>query len=196
MLHDPTRHEPLLPIAWDEQRVRKTIAHIVSDTEQHFSPERYWPLHPRDVEGDEDPNQLVGNLYYGACGVIWALHHLQTVGAAHLSRSYLGNLDDLLPTSRTNNAACKGAFGRAAARLWSAEQRRACGPRAQRGSTTDSPRLFERSEQSERSEFGGGAGRPSSTGQSERSADRSSEALQPARTRLCCANRGVQSKVE
>ena len=90
---------------------------------------------------------------------------------------------------------CKGAFGLAAARLWSAEQRRDCGPRAQRGSITDSPRLFERSERSERSEFGGGAARPSSAGESERSADRSSEALRPARTRLCCAKRGAQGRV-
>ena len=87
MLHDPTRHESLLAIAWDEESVGQTIADIVSDTEQHHSPERYWPLHPRDVEGNEDPNRLVGNLYYGACGVIWALHHLQALGAVRLSRS-------------------------------------------------------------------------------------------------------------
>ena len=100
MLHDPARHERLQPIAWDEHRVRATINHIVRDTEQHFSPERYWPLHPRDVEGDEDPNQIVGNLYYGACGVIWALHHLQAMGAVRLSRSYLENLGDLLLCNR------------------------------------------------------------------------------------------------
>ena len=100
MLHDPARHERLQPIAWDEHRVRATINHIVRDTEQHFSPERYWPLHPRDVEGDEDPNQIVGNLYYGACGVIWALHHLQAMGAVRLSRSYLENLGDLLLRNR------------------------------------------------------------------------------------------------
>ena len=31
MLHDPARHERLLPIAWDEHRVRETINHIVRD---------------------------------------------------------------------------------------------------------------------------------------------------------------------
>ena len=100
MLHDPTRHESLLPIAWDEQQVRASIEHVVSDTEQHFSPERYWPVHPRDVEGNEDPNQPATSLYYGACGVIWALRYLQTVGAVRLSRSYLGGLDDLLLRNR------------------------------------------------------------------------------------------------
>ena len=32
MLHDPARHEALLPIAWDEPRVRATIARIVDAT--------------------------------------------------------------------------------------------------------------------------------------------------------------------
>ena len=66
-------------------------------------------------------------------------------------------------------------------------------PRAQRASSTDSSRLFERSERSERSEFCDGATRPSIAGESARSADRRSEALRPARTRLCrtdnCTNK-------
>ena len=57
----------------------------------------------------------------------------------------------------------------------------ACGPRAQRESSTDSSQLFERSERSERSEFCDGAARPSSAGKSKRSVDRTGEALQPAR---------------
>jgi len=56
----------------------------------------------------------------------------------------------------------KGAGGLPAARLCAAEKRRARGPRAQRASLSDSPRLFERSERSSRSEFCGGATRPSS----------------------------------
>ncbi len=75
------------------------------------------------------------------------------------------------------------------------ERREAQGswPRAQRASSTDSSRLFERSERSERSEFRDGAARPSIAGQSARSADRSSEALRPARTRLCRADLSPQS---
>jgi hypothetical protein len=76
------------------------------------------------------------------------------------------------------------------------ERREAQGswPRAQRELSTDSSQLFERSERSERSEFCDGATRPSIAGESERSADRSSEAPRPARTRLCRPDHGAQSK--
>ncbi len=80
---------------------------------------------------------------------------------------------------------------------WSAplERREAQGswPRAQRASTTISSRLYECSERSERSEFCDGAMSTSIAGQSERSADRSSEARKPARTRLCRADRDTHS---
>ena len=72
---------------------------------------------------------------------------------------------------------------------WSAplERRAAQGlwPRAQRASLSDLSQLFECSERSERSEFCDRATRPSSAGKSAQSADRSSEARKPARTRLC-----------
>ncbi len=55
----------------------------------------------------------------------------------------------------------------------------------QRASSTDSSRLFERSEQSERSEFRDAATRPSSAAQSARRADRRTEATPDARPRLC-----------
>jgi hypothetical protein len=100
MLNDPTRHEALLPLSWQEDRARESIGRIVRETEDRFSPDRYWPPHPRDVEGDEDPDHVATTLYYGACGVFWALHYLQTVGAATLSRSYLDDLDRLLSRNR------------------------------------------------------------------------------------------------
>ncbi len=68
-------------------------------------------------------------------------------------------------------------------------------PRAQRASSTDSARLFECSERSERSEFRDAATRPSIAGQSQRSGDHLDEALQPAQTRLCRASL-VHSKHE
>ena len=49
-------------------------------------------------------------------------------------------------------------------------------PRAQRASSSDSSRLYERSDRRERSEFGDGAMRPSIAGESARSADRRGEA--------------------
>jgi hypothetical protein len=107
MLYDPARHEALQAIPWDEGRVRAVIEHIVADTEARFSPDGYWPLHPRDVSGNEDPTQPATGLYYGACGVIWALHYLQSVGAATLSRRYTDELDTLL----LHNRATLKAFG-------------------------------------------------------------------------------------
>jgi Lanthionine synthetase C-like protein len=107
MLYDPARHEALQAIPWDEGRVRAAIEHIVADTEARFSPERLWPLHPRDIEGDMDPAQPATGLYFGACGVFWALHYLQSVGAATLSQHYGNELDALL---LRNRAALK-AFG-------------------------------------------------------------------------------------
>jgi hypothetical protein len=101
MLYDPARHETLQAIAWDEARVRAAIEHIVRDTEARYSPDRYWPLHPRDVNGDEDPTQPATGLYYGACGVIWALHYLQSAGTAKLSRRYGNELAALLLRNRT-----------------------------------------------------------------------------------------------
>ena len=100
MLYNPARHEELQPIDWDEDQVRETIKRIVGDTESRFSPDRYWPLHPRDADGNDDPDQLTTPLYHGACGVIWALHYLQAVGAAQLSRSYVDDLDSLLIQNR------------------------------------------------------------------------------------------------
>jgi hypothetical protein len=81
MLHDPSRHEPLQAIAWDEQRVLSAIAHIVQTSRAAFDADRYWPPHPRDFEPGDDPTQRATCLYYGAAGVAWALQHLQAVGA-------------------------------------------------------------------------------------------------------------------
>lgn len=99
MLFDPARHEALQPLAWDEGACRAAIQAIVDDTERHFSPERYWPLHPRDTEPGDELSVPGTSLYYGACGVIWALQHLQSLGAARLSRDPADALDTLLERS-------------------------------------------------------------------------------------------------
>ncbi len=99
MLFDPARHEALQPLAWDEGACRAAIQAIVDDTERHLSPERYWPLHPRDTEPGDDLSVPGTSLYYGACGVMWALQHLQAVGAARLARDPTDALDTLLERS-------------------------------------------------------------------------------------------------
>jgi hypothetical protein len=98
MLHDPARHEPLLSIAWDEGKARTTIEHIVRDTEAHFSDSTYWPIHPRDA--DHGQTQPLCPLYSGACGVLWALHYLQAIGASDLRRSYADCVESLLLLNR------------------------------------------------------------------------------------------------
>ena len=104
---------------------------------------------------------------------------------------------------RTAPAAATTSGGRAGRTPPLVQQRRAragCGapvrrreaqgswPRAQRASSSDSSRLFERSDRRERSEFRDGATRPSIGGQSVRSTDRRAEALRTARARLCRAS--------
>lgn len=88
MLFDPARHEQLQAITWDEDRVRACIAKIAADAEARFTPQAWWPPHPLDVDPGEDAKQPATPLYYGACGVVWALHYLQDVGAVRLQRSY------------------------------------------------------------------------------------------------------------
>ncbi len=102
MLYDASRHEQCATIAWDEARARAMIATIVADTEAHFSPDTFWPMHPRDA--DDDTAEPAYPLYHGACGVIWALRYLQNVGAARLTRSYSPFLDDLLARNRAGLA--------------------------------------------------------------------------------------------
>lgn len=103
MLFDPARHESLKAIPWDEDRVRACIGQIVEDAESRFTPQHWWPPHPRDVNPGEDANQPATPLYYGACGVVWALHYLQDVGAVRLKRNYRESalLADLLARNNT-----------------------------------------------------------------------------------------------
>src|SRR5688572_28123921 len=91
MLYNPDRHEPFHPTdvhAWDEDRARACIAHIVRDTEAHFSPERGWPVHPLDADPGDDLEAGNPSLYFGTCGVLGALHHLRTMGAAECKRDW------------------------------------------------------------------------------------------------------------
>jgi hypothetical protein len=98
LIYDPSRHEPLHASAWDEDCARAAIGHIVRDTEARFNDDAWWPIHPLDAENGQ--SQPVFPLYFGACGVIWALTCLAAAGAATLTRSYLPIVDRLLPLNR------------------------------------------------------------------------------------------------
>jgi hypothetical protein len=93
MLFDPSRHEPLQERAWDEAAARAAIERIVRDAEARFSPQAYWPLSPRDAGGDDTAPMY--DLYFGACGVIWALDYLRAVGAVALERAYADCVEPL-----------------------------------------------------------------------------------------------------
>lgn len=108
MLHCPERHEALTPLAWDESTARDAIEHIVRDAERRFSEDAYWPMHPKDIEPGDDPSQPALPLYFGAAGVIWALHYLHAVGAARGSRRYDEHLDTLLLRNRAWLASMPG----------------------------------------------------------------------------------------
>jgi hypothetical protein len=90
MIFDPGRHEALHSEKWSEERALSAIRKIVEDAEARFSPERYWPAHPQDTDGGS--SAPLTPLYFGALGVMWALHHLRDSGAISLARDYSANL--------------------------------------------------------------------------------------------------------
>jgi hypothetical protein len=73
-LFDVASHGPLTAQPWDEGRAAAAVAAIVDDAERAFDPQALWPIHERDVDGDE--GRAMSGLYLGAAGVIWALHEL------------------------------------------------------------------------------------------------------------------------
>jgi lantibiotic modifying enzyme len=108
MLFAPDRHEPLLALDWDEDRALDAILRIVRDTEKRFSPESLWPTHPMDAANSAPQYAL----YWGACGVIWALRYLERQGAASLSRNYDQSILPLLaPNRAVMGQANSPAFG-------------------------------------------------------------------------------------
>jgi hypothetical protein len=103
LLYDPDRHEPLHPAdaeGWDAARARACIAAIVRDTEAQFRPGRGWPTHPLDIGPGDDPQGENPSLYFGTCGVIWALHYLRAAGAAELEREWTTDAEWLVRRTR------------------------------------------------------------------------------------------------
>jgi hypothetical protein len=68
----------LAPLAWDEPRARALIARIAGDAAARCRDGLVRPVHPRD---GAPARELHGELYHGAGGVLWALHHLHALGA-------------------------------------------------------------------------------------------------------------------
>jgi hypothetical protein len=101
-LFEPARHEQLANIAWDETRVREAITAIVDDAHNTYGGiEKLWPIHPIDVSPERADVLLP--LYYGAAGVIWALHHLNAA-----RRDYLPAVATLLERHRADTLRLSG----------------------------------------------------------------------------------------
>ena len=100
MLHDPTRHEALNASPWDEAAARAEIERIVATTVARFEAGGWWPIHPKDVDGD-DPNEPPTSLYFGAIGTAWTVHYLQTLGAAPGQTRFDARFGELLERNRT-----------------------------------------------------------------------------------------------
>jgi hypothetical protein len=107
-LHDPTRHEPLILIPWNPAAAQAAIEQIVADTRAAFTPEGLWPIHPDDGPPERGP---LGGLYFGAAGVVWALHYLQEEGAAPPGETFAAHLGAI----EEHNAKFVAAIGNMAA---------------------------------------------------------------------------------
>jgi hypothetical protein len=91
MLFTPAAHEPLVDEPWSADRVRTAIAAIVADAERAF--DDGWPMHPLDVEKDDDPATRFRTLYLGGAGVVDALQRLSRRGFVELRRDYVPHLE-------------------------------------------------------------------------------------------------------
>jgi lantibiotic modifying enzyme len=77
MLYEPERHEALTEIAWNERLAREVISEIVAESDERYDQQQFWPLHVRD-----EAKGVLKGLWFGAAGVVWALHYLRECRAA------------------------------------------------------------------------------------------------------------------
>lgn len=100
-MYDEARHEKLIEAEWNEERARAAIDQIVRDTQANFDPQKLWPIHPLD-RFRKDFTEPFKMLYFGAAGVVWALHYLNHVGATTLKRDYSNALTGLALKNRAD----------------------------------------------------------------------------------------------
>lgn len=100
-LFEPQRHEPLTHARWDEGEARAAISRIVADTHGAFTEDGLWPIHP--IDRSPERAGTLKPIYYGAAGVIWALHQLRDAGMAEVGRDYVPTLAALLQRHREDS---------------------------------------------------------------------------------------------
>ena len=98
-MYEEARHEPLIEAEWQQEPALAAIDRIVRDTHVRFDPQTLWPIHPLDKFSDK-PTEPFRMLYFGAAGVLWALHYLNVVGATAMKRDFAESLIDLAAKNR------------------------------------------------------------------------------------------------
>src|SRR6184192_3856381 len=91
MLFSREAHEALADQPWSAERARAAIASIVADTESAF--DDGWPMHPQDVDGNDDASAHFRTVYLGGAGVVDALNRLARRGFVELRRDYVPYLE-------------------------------------------------------------------------------------------------------
>jgi Lanthionine synthetase C-like protein len=94
MLFDARAHESLLDVAWRPSDVEAEIRAIANDVEAALQDGEWWPVHPLDAE-DDDPD-VVHGIYFGAAGVLWALHRLAQAGLHEPAHDYARLAEEVL----------------------------------------------------------------------------------------------------
>jgi hypothetical protein len=79
VLYRPEAFEPLTDEPWSDGRVRRGIAAIVADADEHFDAGGLWPANDWDAWNSTPP---LKDLYCGAGGVVLALDSLRRRGLA------------------------------------------------------------------------------------------------------------------
>ena len=98
-MYQEARHEPLIEAEWQQESALGAIDRIVRDTHARFDPQTLWPIHPLDKLSD-NPTEPFRMLYFGAAGVLWALHYLNVVGATAMKRDFAELFSDLAMKNR------------------------------------------------------------------------------------------------
>src|SRR5262247_3169637 len=98
-MYEQARHERLIEITWDRERVYEAIDQIVRDTHERFHPQKLWPIHPLDRFTEKLPQSLK-MLYFGAAGVIWSLEYLSRAASTAVNLDFTTTLNQLADQNR------------------------------------------------------------------------------------------------
>ena len=94
MLFDARAHEPLAEVDWSPAAAEAAIRTIARDADGALRKGAWWPMHPLDAE-DGDPD-VVHGIYFGAAGVLLALHRLAQAGLHEPRHDYARLAEDVL----------------------------------------------------------------------------------------------------